>query len=287
MPVDWSKYPEKFWHCQVQLKKWPAAMYRIVHDLTREQVREQIVEPWHEQRPFNVCGAIIKRQDEVEEIRVVQTPHPMSYYEDWYRAEVSKGNFANVIGFDTCLVPFWHPDGQYYTHELLFAGLPATTASRAVTAEDSLAPPALKAFIVHGHDKAALHQVARFLQELDIEPIILMEEAHKGRTLIEKLEQNSDAQYAVILCTPDDLGRAKDESELKPRARQNVVLELGYFIGALGRSRICVLYAEGVDMPTDVHGVGYHDLDVKGAWKLRLAQEMRAAGLRVDLNKAK
>jgi predicted nucleotide-binding protein len=151
-------------------------------------------------------------------------------------------------------------------------------------AEGSTQPPA-KVFIVHGHDMAILNEVARFLTELDIEPIILMEQAHRGRTLMEKLEQHSDVAYAVILCTADDVGRGIDEDDLKPRARQNVVLELGYFIGRLSRAGVCVLMTEGLDMPTDVHGVGYLPIEPKGAWQLTLAKEMKAAGLPIDLNK--
>ncbi len=146
------------------------------------------------------------------------------------------------------------------------------------------APPA-RAFIVHGHDSAALNDVARVVQRLDIEPIILTEQPHEGDTLMEKLEKHSDVPYAVILCTADDVGRANDEADLKARARQNVILELGYFIGRLGRAKVCVLMTEGLDMPSDLHGVGYHTLDRAGAWKLALAGEMRAAGLPADLNK--
>jgi predicted nucleotide-binding protein len=146
-------------------------------------------------------------------------------------------------------------------------------------------PPPAKVFIVHGHDRTVLAEVARFLGKLDIESIILMEQPHGGRTLMEKLERNSDVAYAVVLCTADDFGRAEDEQELQQRPRQNVILELGYFIGSLGRGNLCVLREEGLDMPSDFHGVGYHVLDATGAWQLSLAREMKAAGLPVDLNK--
>jgi len=154
-----------------------------------------------------------------------------------------------------------------------------------VGAAAGLKPPPAKVFIVHGHDRTVLSEVARFLDKLDIESIILMEQPHGGRTLMEKLERNSDVAYAVVLCTADDLGRAKDEEELQPRPRQNVILELGYFIGSLGRDNLCVLREEALDMPSDFHGVGYHVLDSGGAWQLSLAKEMKAAGLPVDLNK--
>ena len=150
--------------------------------------------------------------------------------------------------------------------------------------EGPQSPPA-KVFIVHGHDRTVLNEVARLLEKLDIEPIILIEQPHGGRTLMEKLERNSDVAYAIVLCTADDLGRAKDDEELGQRPRQNVILELGYFIGSLGRGNLCVLREEGLDMPSDFHGVGYHVLDAGGGWQLSLAKEMKAAGLPVDLNR--
>ncbi|MGB6837973.1 MAG: nucleotide-binding protein [Dehalococcoidia bacterium] len=147
-------------------------------------------------------------------------------------------------------------------------------------------PPAAKAFIVHGHDKAIRDEVARFLEKLEIKPIILMEQPNLGQTLIEKLEQQHGAPYAVVLCTADDLGRVKDGGDVQPRPRQNVVLELGYFIGARGRKNVCVLMSQGLEMPTDIHGIGYLPIDAGGGWKLSLAKEMKVAGLPVDLNKA-
>ena len=73
---------------------------------------------------------------------------------------------------------------------------------------------------------------------------------------------------------------------MKARARQNVVFELGYFIGRLGRNRVCALYAEGVEIPSDYSGVVYTKLDASGAWRLELAKELKAAGLPVDMNLA-
>ena len=75
--------------------------------------------------------------------------------------------------------------------------------------------------------------------------------------------------FAVILLTADDDGAVTGETEYRPRARQNVILELGYFIGKLGRPRVTALYQEGVEIPTDYHGVEY--LSLGGEWKLRLA----------------
>jgi predicted nucleotide-binding protein len=145
-----------------------------------------------------------------------------------------------------------------------------------------------KIFLVHGHDDRALHEAARFLEKLHQEVMILREQPNKGRTLIEKFEDYADVGFAIVLLTPDDKGGPTncEASDLKPRARQNVVFELGYFIGRLGRNRVCALYLEGVEIPSDYSGVLYTKLDSSGAWRLELAKELKAAGLPVDMNLA-
>jgi predicted nucleotide-binding protein len=150
------------------------------------------------------------------------------------------------------------------------------------------APPGHRIFLVHGHDQAVLQEVARFLERLDQDVIILREQPNRGRTIIEKFEDYSDVGYAVILLTPDDRGGPASNSsdEQHSRARQNVILELGYFLGRLGRSRVCALYREGVEIPSDYSGVLYVKLDAEGGWRLKLAKELRGAGLPVDMNRA-
>ncbi len=145
-----------------------------------------------------------------------------------------------------------------------------------------------RVFIVHGHDENAKINVARFIEKLGLEAIILHEQASKGKTIIEKFEEHASSSYfAVVLLTPDDVGYPQqNKNEAKPRARQNVIFELGYFCGALGRNNACVLYKEGVEIPNDYLGVVYALLDDGGAWQLQLAKEMKHAGLEFDMNRA-
>jgi predicted nucleotide-binding protein len=131
-----------------------------------------------------------------------------------------------------------------------------------------------------------MQAIARFIEHLDLKPIILHERASKGSTIVEKLEGHSDVAFAVVLLTPDDVGSvATDQNDLQPRARQNVVLELGYFMGRLGRKRTCALVVKGVEIPTDYSGVVYIPIDEEDAWKFKLAKEFQAAGLAIDMNK--
>ena len=129
--------------------------------------------------------------------------------------------------------------------------------------------------------------MARFLEHLDLRVIILHEQPDRGRTIIEKFEDYSkDVGFAVVLVAGDDRGglKEKDPSTYPLRARQNVILELGFFLGAFGRDRVCALYEEGVDIPSDYQGVLFTKLD--SDWKLKLARELKAAGFPVDLNRA-
>lgn len=141
-------------------------------------------------------------------------------------------------------------------------------------------------FVVHGHHEESKQAVARTLEKLGLTPIILHEQSNRGKTVIEKLERHSDVAFAVVLLTPDDLGAAAHErNKLNPRARQNVVLELGYFIGRLGREKVAIVYVPGVELPSDMNGLLYTEYDSSGIWKFKLAKEMRDAGMDVDLNK--
>ncbi|MDM0055231.1 nucleotide-binding protein [Variovorax fucosicus] len=140
-------------------------------------------------------------------------------------------------------------------------------------------------FIVHGHDGEARETVARFLERVGFVPIILHEQANMGRTVIEKVVANSDVGFAVVLLTPDDVGRATHAPDLEPRARQNVLLELGYFIGHLGREKVCALKKGEVTIPSDFGGVVWQEMDAAGAWKAGLGRELSAAGYTIDWNK--
>lgn len=142
-------------------------------------------------------------------------------------------------------------------------------------------------FLVHGHDDKVKETVARFLERLGLQVTILHEQPDRGKTIIEKFEHHADVGYAVVLLTGDDVGASRGSaSELNLRARQNVVFELGYFLGRLGRGRVCALKEDKVEVPSDLSGVLYVPLDSSGAWRLRLAAEVKASGIEVDLNRA-
>lgn len=144
-------------------------------------------------------------------------------------------------------------------------------------------------FIVHGHDEAMKQAVARTVEKIGLKPIILHEKPSKGRTTIEKFIDYSDVSFAVVLLSPDDVAYPKDRSpeDAKLRARQNVVFELGFFIGKLGRNRVLALYQEekNFEMSSDYSGVLYTPYDDSGRWQFDLVKELKACGYDVDANK--
>lgn len=140
-------------------------------------------------------------------------------------------------------------------------------------------------FIVHGRNHGIKETVARFIHKLGLNPIILHEQPNLGRTLIEKFTDYSNVGFAIVILTGDDLGKASDEPDLHNRARQNVIFELGYFIGKLGRAKVCALYEEGVELPSDYKGIVYIPLNSAEKWKYDLVKELKASGYAIDANK--
>jgi predicted nucleotide-binding protein len=142
-----------------------------------------------------------------------------------------------------------------------------------------------RVFIVHGRDNVRRAALARFVERLGMQAVILAEQADQGRTIIEKFEDHgNDADYAIVLMTPDDFGAIQGANPT-PRARQNVVLELGYFMGRLGRRKVSALIVGEVERPSDVEGVLYVRWDDDDAWQRLVGRNMKASGLDVDMNR--
>lgn len=139
-----------------------------------------------------------------------------------------------------------------------------------------------KVFIVHGHDGELKEAVARIIEKQGIKAVILSEQVNRFSAIIEKIERNSDVSGAVCLFTSDDFGRAKEENMNKPRARQNVIFETGYFVGKLGRENVVLINDGNVEMPSDLQGIVYTHTD---EWKFKVLQELKAIGYNIDYNK--
>lgn len=146
----------------------------------------------------------------------------------------------------------------------------------------SFSPKKIKSqtiFIIHGHDDELKSEVQILLFNAKTNCIILHERPDMGRTIIDKLiGETEDSAYAIALLSPDDL-----TNEGKNRARQNVILEIGYFLGKLGKERVRMLVKGDLEIPSDLHGVLYTKYEKGGEWKSKLIKELIAVGINVDL----
>ena len=143
-----------------------------------------------------------------------------------------------------------------------------------------------RVFVVHGHDESLKNEVERFLHEVGLQPVVLHRQPDQGQTVIEKFEQHGDVGYAIVLLTPDDVAYSVSQRELPEaqrtielRARPNVLFEFGYFVGRLGRPRVCCLYKGSVTIPSDLNGLVYKSVtDSFESQAFALVRELKAAG---------
>jgi predicted nucleotide-binding protein len=157
---------------------------------------------------------------------------------------------------------------------------PAPSAAPIARAQVSHAKPRI--FLVHGRDDGAMHEVARYLERIGLDPVILRERPNAGRTLITKFqEESADIHFAVVLMTPDDIGGLGSAAQ-RPRARQNVIFELGFFVGKLGPGRVCALVSGEIERPSDLDGVVYVQFGSSTEWKTLLARELHEAKVPFD-----
>lgn len=265
-----STLPDRWWHVRLRKKGQKATVY--LNDLTLADLASRILNPWSASQPFTVSGVIFKSSSDVDEVQIVATTRSQQQYAADHDALMNERNI-----FDMATDRRWLPfeDGKDYTNELLFAS--ETTASGTVTGP---VQQSKKVFIVHGRDEEMKSAAARLIAQCGLEPIILHEQPNKGRTIIEKFADYADVGFAVVLLSPDD-----EMNDGSRRARQNVILERGYFLGKLGRMRVAALFrnAENFEIPSDFAGVLYTEYD-GGGWRYAIAKELRAAGFAVDLN---
>lgn len=254
-------------------------------DLTKEQLISRFVEPYELGMPIVINGKTVQPND-LERIKISMSERKIESFIPQIKAE-DRASSVTIIG------------GPSYTYQAIGRATDVTddfiegaigykkllekTKNYISKSEDS---EPYGVFIVHGHDETAQNKVARFVEKLGFEAIILHEKASSGRTIIEKIEHYSDVEFAIVLYTPDDVGNVKSEPEnLNVRARQNVVFEHGYLIGKLGRQNVSALVDGKLELPNDVSGVVYINLDEGSTWQLQLAKEMKQSGYKIDMNK--
>ena len=202
-----------------------------------------------------------------------------------YGVQFSFRNGSKVNVYDKGTVT---PQGQQIDQVKALLGLAAPSGN--LSSVSATVAVRKKVFVVYGHDPDSRSQLEAMLRRWDLDPLILDQLPSEGQTIIEKLEKHtSDANFAVVLATPDDVGfRAGHEDEKAYRARQNVVLELGMMLSKLGRRNVAILLKqqENMERPSDIQGLIYipfKDSVTDGA--VLLAKEMAAQGYKIDIGK--
>jgi len=142
-----------------------------------------------------------------------------------------------------------------------------------------------KIFIVHGRDQNVRDDVELFIRRIGLDPIILCNQANEGLTIIEKIEHYTDVGFAIVLYTPCDLGKYKDDSLLNQRARQNVVFEHGYLVNKLSRKNVVALVSPGVETPGDLSGIVYISMS-DSEWKSKVMKELKNCNISFDWSEA-
>ncbi|WP_167755824.1 TIR domain-containing protein [Vitreimonas flagellata] len=169
-----------------------------------------------------------------------------------------------LSSFDDPQARAWFKEHGF--HYLLKGRTTGVQIDRIVRGEtDAAAMRDIPSFIVHGHDDEAVRDLRAFLESTwgISAPVVLRDMPHQGLTILEKLEHHLDHAFvAFVLLTPDDEARALAGGATRTRARQNVIFELGYFFGRVGRreGRVVILTKGAVELPSDLHGIGTIDI---------------------------
>jgi len=277
---------DEYYHVRITTKS-DRGNDEVKLDLSKEQLTERFLIPYENGTVITVNGKSIE-PDDIERIKINRTNDNSSRLLPQIIAERSE----NVVMVPISDEWFVTDKGADITDKLI-SGPPGYKKSDDVNGSNGMEiveimPENNKIFVVHGHDGDMKQTVARTLEKLGLEPVILHEQPNRGRAIIEKFEDYSEAiSFAIILLSPDDKGCEANNfpGSAKLRARQNVILELGYFIGKLGRNKVLVLFKDEIDFehPSDFVGVLYTPFT--NGWKLEMVRELQSCGYDVDANR--
>lgn len=243
-----------------------------------DKIIKEIVEPYSKKQEFFIDGYVVNKSI-ISRLKIVASEKTIEEIVKYKQNALQPGVFA--IYTPQIIISSDNEFTQNITNDLL--GKCSNPYKREENSDTI--PVNDKVFIVHGHDEAIKYEVSNFLRRIGLEPIILHEQANRGQTIIEKIEEFSDVGFGIVLYTPCDKGGTAetDPDDMKLRARQNVIFEHGYLIGKLGRERVCALLKENVERPSDIDGILYIPYQ-KGMWELAVGKELRSAGYNIDLN---
>lgn len=270
-----------YYHVIIELNEKDKRDYNVtLSELNKQdtnEIIEDIILPYLHQEEFLFDGQMLVKE-KVRSLKVYETKENSQFL---YDIENSKDRDFLWIVRERDVVTY----KQYANDITKNVFKLASEKQIKLTSKQSIQMDRTKVFIVHGHDAEAKLEVARFIEKIGLEPIILHEQASNSQTIIEKIESYSNVGFGIVIYTPCDVGAKKSESSnLKNRARQNVVFEHGFLIGKLGRSHVCSLVKGEVEVPNDISGVVYTSMDASN-WQIELAKEMRESGYEIDMNR--
>ena len=252
-----------------------------IDKISKEEILNDILVPYLNEEEFVVNGYFLKKENIVR-LKIVTTEQSARLLAQHENNNMPEGLIMYVAPEDILNYDKYITD---VTKSLISEAKELMTNSKQNVIYKSEPLDKTRVFIVHGHDTAAKLEVARFIEKIGLEPIILHEQVNDGMTIIEKIEKYSNVGFGIVLYTPCDIGYAKDkEKEKMARERQNVVFEHGYLISKLGRNNVCALVKDSVEVPNDISGIVYIPLDNNGGWKIPLAKEMKSSGYEIDFN---
>jgi len=244
------------------------------------EIVDDIIIPFLNKTEFQFDGYFIRPSD-IARIVVKQSDKTTKEYSKYENDNMPSGVILHVSPEDIFDYGFM----QNITKQV-FINAKEKKSTKIITNKIIVTSDKTKVFIVHGHDETAKLDLARFIEKIGFEAIILHEQINSGKTIIEKIESYSNVGFGVVLYTPCDVGSKKgDEQNMQARARQNVVFEHGYLIAKLGRQNVCALVKGKIEIPNDISGVVYIPMDDHKAWKTEIAKELRNTGYDIDMNK--
>lgn len=254
------------------------------------EIEEDIIIPYLQHAKFQFDGYFLNSSD-ITRVVVKQSEKTTKEYSEYENKNMPSGIIMYVSPQDTVAYETYMKDitKQVFANAREKINVSKTHMKRPKTTTkidtSKVKRDITKVFIVHGRDETAKLDVARFVEKMGFEAIILHEQVSSGKTIIEKIEEFSNVGYGIVLYTPCDIGAKNDSEKIyQARARQNVIFEHGYLIAKLGRRNVCALVKGKIEIPNDISGVVYVPMDDHKAWRLEIAKELRNAGYNIDMN---
>jgi predicted nucleotide-binding protein len=276
------------YHVRISLKSQKSSD-ETKNDFTEEQLNVRIIAPYEQGEPIILNGKTIQPAD-IDRIRISKSQESSEQIIQRIRTDDRNSSVISIGGPSYA----WRAASiaTDVTDEIILGPVgnkKGNQSSKKTTSQ--IQKSNNKVFVVHGHDSELKNDIDIFLRDIGLEPIILHRQADEGLTIIEKFEKHSDAVYAFILLTPDDIGmtvseykKSQDDKKIEFRARQNVIFEFGYFLAKLGRRNVCCIYKEGVNLPNDIAGLLYKQVgETIDSIGYEIIKELKAIGLKIKM----